>query len=296
MDILRFLRKGRVHLTQLDPEKEEKNTPQLLEMISNSGTDGIIIAGSTNVNSENLLKLLYDCKRIDLPKIVAPSSPEMVPPEVCKKILPCYTSEPLADYMLVYDVINAEDPAFITGKHKEWYKMFYNAGIEPPSRSCCEEMAYIPCSHSGTVIKVVPIDPDFRTDNIVGLMMVGARRHPIVYLETTGLDVKLTGIKVSEYVREGRKFTSLSGFKDLIIISGGGIRSEEEARERLEAGANAINVGDPLYFDDQPYGHAIYLSTIRGAKPEIRKEYHEKLYEEIYHMKLPSNLVSFKIE
>ena len=288
MDILKLLREGRIrHLTQLDPEKEDKNTPQLLELVGKSGTDGIIIAGSTNVNSKNLLKLLYDCKSINLPKIVAPSSPEMVPPEVCKKILPCYTSEPLADYMLIYDVINAEDPYFITGKHKEWYKMFYNAGIEPPSRSCCEEMAYIPCSHYGTLLKVVRIEPDFRKNNVVGLMMVGARRHPIVYLETTGLDERLVGIKVSEYIREGRRFTSLSGFKDLIIISGGGIRSKEEAGERLEAGTNTINVGDPIYYEDQPYGHAIYLATIRGAKPEIREEYHEKLYKDIYRIDLP---------
>jgi geranylgeranylglyceryl phosphate synthase family protein len=287
MDLIRLLRERKIlHLTQVDPAKE--NTPELFEMISRAGTDGIIVAGSDNVNSENLLKTLYDLKDVKLPKIVAPSSPEMVPPEVCKKILPCYTSRPLADYMLVYDLINAKNPDFITGKHKEWYKMFYKAGISPPPRSCCEEMAYIPCTPKATVLEYAPANVSFLKEDVAAYMMVGARRHLVVYLETTGFDEKVAGVKVSELIREGRRFTSVSGFEDLVIISGGEIRSEKEAKERLEAGANAINVGNPLYYKDKAYGHAIYLSTIRGAKPEIKREYHEKLYKEIFSTKLPT--------
>jgi len=288
MNVLQFLRRERIHLTQVDPANEPKNTPELFRMIEKSGTDAIVIAGSKNVTSENLLKTLYDCKDIKLPKIVAPSHPDMVPPEVCKKILPCYTPEPLADALLVYDVLNAEDSRFITGLHKQWYKMFYESSVPIPSKECMQEIGYIPLTHHATLLEVVRTKKEFGIPEVVSWAMVGAKRHPLLYIETTGYESSLTGIEASKYVEECRKFTSLNGYPDLIIISGGGIRSVEEADKRLNAGANAINVGDPLYYEDQPCGHAIYLSTVRGAKPWISLEYHKKLYREVCSKELVS--------
>ncbi|MEM7825505.1 MAG: geranylgeranylglyceryl/heptaprenylglyceryl phosphate synthase [Candidatus Aenigmatarchaeota archaeon] len=282
-NILETLKKVK-HITQVDPEKEEKNTDKLLQLIGESGTDAVIYAGSSGVNPRNLLDVLNRSqKTIKQPKIVAPSHPSIVPPYIVEKIL--YSSPPLADYLLIYDVLNAQDFEFLVGRHKDWDKEFYLSNKLPPVRYAVE-IGYILITHDATVKKVVPIDEDFSVENILSYASVGARRHNLLYLETTGYDSTITGIEPSVYIRKIREWTTEIGFPDVYLISGGGIRSEEEARKRLKAGADAINVGNPLYSPDQTLGHRIYLSTIRGAKPKITLEEHNELYKRLYSVSL----------
>jgi len=272
---------GVKHFTQIDPDKEEQNTDKLLKLVGESGTDAVIYAGSSGVDPRNLIDILKRSQGvIKQPKFVGPNRPDVVPPLVVEKIL--YSDPPLADYFLIYDVLNTQDVDLIVGRHKKWDEMFYLENKQPPIKYAIE-IGYIVVTHNSTIKKIVqPKEEEYKIPDIASYASVGARRHSILYLETTGYDPKLGGIEPSEYVSRIRKWTTEIGFPNLYIISGGGIRSEEEARKRLEAGADAINVGNPLYFPDQKLGHRIYLETIRGAKPEISLKEHKKLYKRLF--------------
>ena len=275
MELVEKLKKLNIkHFTQIDPDKE--NTDELYELVGKSGTDAVIFAGSSGVTQANLFDTLKKSKKyIKQLRIVAPSDPDQLPPKLVDEIL--YSG--LADGLFIYDVINSKDSEFITGRHQRWQKQFYLEGKLPPSKHEMNEIAYIPVTHNSTVRKIVPIDDNFSIEDVVSWACVGRSRHSIVYLETTGYDINRTGIEPATYIRKIRSRLAEIGYPDTYIISGGEIRSEEEARKRLEAGADAINVGNPLYFDDQKRGWEIYLATIRGAKPDIDIKYHEKLLQ-----------------
>jgi len=290
MDIVqKFRLRGVRHCTQIDPANEDKNTDSLFKLIGNSGTDAVIYAGSEGVSTKNLLTVLERSKKyISQIKVVAPSSPEVTDVRACKKIL--YSNPPLADAILPYVVLNSTDPKFVNALHKDWYSSWYSEDEEIPTGKI-REIPYIVISQKGTIRRKVPIDEDFSVKNIVGYATIGAMRSsvhgiPLLYIETTGYDKNDTGIEPTEYIRACRDWTDRIGFSNLYLISGGEVRDENEARRRIEAGADAINVGNPLYFNDQQFGHSVYLSTIRGVKPEITLDEHKKLYEKLYSVTL----------
>lgn len=260
------------HITQPDPANE--NPDYLLELIGRSGTDCIIPVGSGGYDQKGLLEIL---KRLQIyapqqKKFVAAYHPSLLSPEVTKEI---FLSPKPPDGILVYDVMNSPSAEFSVGYQKLWHRMYLEKNELPPSSVA--EMGYIVMTTTGTIKKIVPLDEDLSINNIVSYACVAARRHPIIYLETTGLEEK---IEPSEYLREIRRRTTEIGYPDVFIISGGRIRTEEGARKRIKSGADAINVGDPLYEGKE--GLEAWLSTIRGVKPEISREYHQKLIEELF--------------
>jgi len=275
------------HLTQVDPANEERNDEKLVRLVAESGTDGIIFAGTDDVNAKNLEETLEKFNEVDLVKIVAPSSPEMVPVELCKKIL--FSSQPLADWICPYVPYNAKDAKYITQLQKAWFGEWLSKG-ESILLDRIRELPYLIVSHHGTVVKKVPVDEDFSVKNIASYAAVammrgslcayaGDRRMcspPWLYLETTGYDKSLTGVEPVEYVKACREVANKLGFR-VYMISGGEIRNAEEARKRIEEGADAVNVGNRLYEEDRAEGYKAYLSTIRGAKPYISLRQHEKL-------------------
>lgn len=266
------LRKIR-HFTQIDPAKE--NSDILLQIIGESPTEGIIYAGSGGYDGRVLLDILKRSQKyIPQKKFPAPFTPAIFPPEVSDQVF--LSTPPLANGVLIYSVINSSNPEFIIGSHKDWYRKYFESKKLPPLYSL--EMGYLIVSTKGTIKKIVPLDEDLSIDNIVSYACAAAPRYPIIYLETTGLEG--WNITPSEYLREIRRRLTEIGYQDKFIISGGGIRSEEEAKLRLDSGADAINVGDPIY--ESKEGLEDWLSTILGAIPETKVEQSKELIEELF--------------
>ncbi|MFP4117125.1 MAG: phosphoglycerol geranylgeranyltransferase [Candidatus Aenigmatarchaeota archaeon] len=219
------------HITKVDPDKEISQ--EKLDRVVESGTDALMISGTQGVTQEklrNTLDMLEDC---DLPKILEPSDPSTV----------LYDG---FDDIYVPSVVNAKDPTWIMGHHKNWAIEF------DPKWSAITKEAYIVLNPESAVGMVTQAKTDLTPEEVAAYATIAEKYYdfPIIYIEYSGT---FGDPKVVKAVKEA--------LDEAHLFYGGGIKSEEQARKMAEY-ADSVIVGNVIYEDDLD----VYLSTVKGSK------------------------------
>lgn len=207
------------HVFKLDPDKEISD--EHLDRICTSGTDAIVVGGSTGVTFDNTIDLLARVRRYELPCVSEISTIEAVVPGF--------------DLYLIPVVLNSRQGQWITGRHREALKQF---GKMLPWESLIPE-GYVVLNEYSTVARLTQADANLDRQDVIACANLTEKlfRLPVCYLEYSG---KFGDMDLVREVRDTLEESQL--------FYGGGIDSAERARQALAA-ADTIVVGNIIYED-----------------------------------------------
>ena len=209
----------KMHMTLIDPDDQSpEKAAEIAKAAKNAGTDAIMIGGSTGITKELMDETIKEIKKsIDIPVIIFPNS---------ASVLSQY-----ADALYFMSLLNSEDREMLIGQQVKGAIYVKKLGLEPVP------MGYIIVEPGMTVGKVgraklVPRErPDIAVAYALAAQYLGMR---LVYLEAgSGAPEPVP----AEMVR------TVKNEIDVPLIVGGGIRTEEQARELSRAGADIIVTG-----------------------------------------------------
>ncbi|ADH98269.1 geranylgeranylglyceryl phosphate synthase family protein [[Bacillus] selenitireducens MLS10] len=205
------------HVFKLDPAKALSDED--LEAVCESGTDAVIIGGSTDVTDENTLEMLMRVRRYSVAAALEVSTISSVVPGF--------------DYYLIPSVLNTRQVTFLNGLHHRALKQF---GHMMHMEEVLSE-GYCVLNPDSSVAQVSDADTDLDEEDIVAYArMTDQLFHmPIFYMEYSGVygDPK-TVSAVNDVLGKSQLFY------------GGGIERPEQAAE-MAAYADTVVVGNVIY-------------------------------------------------
>ncbi len=241
------------HVTKVDPAKELPSDLEVLE-----GTDLILVGGSDGVTETNTLEAIraIDEHLPSVPVCQEPNGSSHVSREI-----------DAVDALAVPAVYNGDRDHFV-GKHVD---LFTEIGRKPekPSARVCQSWAtssrrkastWSPNSPRSCSARVRRPEPrvrggrsrrrrvDVDPDQVAGTALATETfyRFPIFYVEYSGTYGGPADVEAaSRYLEE------------TTLLYGGGIDSAKKATEILEAGADAIVVGDCFHDDPETFRETI---------------------------------------
>ncbi|MFB6216486.1 MAG: heptaprenylglyceryl phosphate synthase [Candidatus Aenigmatarchaeota archaeon] len=219
------------HITKVDPDK--KNTQELLDRVVERGTDALMISGTQRITRDKVENILGMLEEHDIPKILEPSNPESV----------IYEN---FDEIYVPSVVNARNPEWIMGQHKDWAVNF------DPKWDRITKEAYIVLNPESAVGMVTQSITDLSKEEVAAYAKIAEKYYefPIVYIEYSGT------FGDPDVVREVSET-----LEDAKLFYGGGIKSAEQSRTMAEY-ADTVIVGNVIYEED----FEVFQSTVDGAK------------------------------
>ncbi|PID04597.1 MULTISPECIES: heptaprenylglyceryl phosphate synthase [unclassified Sporosarcina] len=219
------------HAFKIDPAKSISDDH--VEMIAESGTDGVIIGGSDGVTLENVLDLLARFRRFSVPLALEVSTVESVTPGF--------------DYYFIPTVLNTTDSKWLNGLHHEALREY---GHMMNFDELVTE-GYCILNPDCTAAKVTGVDcvPDEEDVQAYARMAEHLFSLPIFYLEYSGQ------YGDPQIVRSAKELLT-----NTRLFYGGGIRSTEQAKE-MAAIADTVVVGNVVYDDLQ-----VAIKTVDAVK------------------------------
>ncbi len=217
--------KGAAYLVLLDPDKLTQNKlAGFLKHCERSGVDGFLVGGSLMVNGD--FESFVEKVKINtnLPSIIFPGSITQV--------------SSFADAILFLSVVSGRNAEHLIGKHVLAAPSIKKSGIEPIST------AYILVESGSTTTAVymsgsLPVPrnkPEIAAATALASEYLGMK---LIYLEAgSGADNSVP----NEMVK------AVSSQCTIPVVVGGGIRSPQTAKEKVENGASIIVTGN--YFED----------------------------------------------
>jgi len=207
------------HAFKLDPAKQLDDS--VLEMLAESGTDGIIVGGTDDITLEGVLHLLARLRRFAVPIALEVSDAEAVTFGF--------------DYYFIPTVLNASDVKWMNGVHLDALKEFGHM------------MKWEEVAAEGYCI----LNPDCKAAQLTGAteplakedVVAYARmaehlfRLPIFYMEYSGIYGDPQFVSAAASVLEETR-----------LVYGGGIATAGQAAE-MAAVADTIVVGNVIYDD-----------------------------------------------
>ncbi|MCC7430920.1 geranylgeranylglyceryl/heptaprenylglyceryl phosphate synthase [bacterium] len=215
--------KGAIYVPLLDPDKKSLSEIETLVVSAEkSGADAIFVGSSILVRNsfQECLKRIKDS--CTLPVIIFPG-------------LFNYVCE-YADAILYLSLVSGRNPDLLIGEHVKSAPLLKSIGLEPIST------AYLLVSSGVTTsvefmsnTKPIPRNkPDIALAHALAAEFIGMK---LIYLEAG------SGAKESvpeEMIRAVKSVTTIP------IICGGGIRTPEEAKKKVKAGASIVVTGTVL--------------------------------------------------
>lgn len=207
------------HVFKLDPDRII-GEPEL-EAVCTSGTDAIIVGGSSGVTYENTEALLERITRYKIDCALEVSELDVIVPGF--------------DLYLIPMVLNAKSPEWLIGHHARAIERY--GSFIPWDRLVPE--GYIVLNSEATVARITEADTSLDAAAAVGYAGAGDKlmRLPIVYVEYSGRFGDM------ELVREVRRQLT-----DARLFYGGGITNAETARQAA-AVSDTVIVGNAIYSD-----------------------------------------------
>ncbi|WP_277468334.1 MULTISPECIES: heptaprenylglyceryl phosphate synthase [unclassified Paenibacillus] len=223
------------HVFKLDPDRELGDRE--LDAICRSGTDAILVGGSTGVTYENTTGLLSRLRSYELPCALEVSELEAAVPGF--------------DVYMIPMVLNTPDTDWILGHHRRAIERF---GSLIPWEMVLTE-GYIVLNEDSSVARLTNADSRLSgraaaayaeiADKLMGL--------PVVYLEYSGM---FGNMDVVREVRESVEHSQL--------FYGGGITGVAEA-EQAAALSDTVVVGNIIYRDVRQA-----LLTVQAVKKTLK--------------------------
>lgn len=211
---------GAIHLTLIDPEKMSlKSASRIAREAESSKTAAIMIGGSTFISTSHLDNTIKAMKKtVGIPVILFPNNVTAISKH--------------ADAIWFMSLLNSLDPYFIVGAQVLGAPLIKKFGLE------AIPLGYIVVGQGATVgiigrASPIPYDkPELAAAHALAAQYLGMR---FVYLEAG------SGAKQpvpNEMIRMVKDLVSVP------LIVGGGIRSGEQVKEKVNAGADIIVTGN----------------------------------------------------
>jgi phosphoglycerol geranylgeranyltransferase len=211
---------GAIHVTLLDPEKARPEAAaKTAREAEKDRTAAIMVGGSTLTSTSQLEGTVEAIKKaVKIPVILFPNNIT----GICR----------FADAIWFMSLLNSADPYFIVGAHVLGAPLVKQFGLEPMS------LGYIIVGEGGAASvmgRAFPIPfnkPELAAAHALAAEYLGMR---FVYLEAG------SGVKQSvppDMIKMVKSMISVP------LIVGGGIRSGEQVRRIVDAGANIIVTGN----------------------------------------------------
>lgn len=207
------------HVFKLDPDRELSD--DALQRICQSGSDALIVGGSSGVTFDNTVDLLSRIRRFTVPCALEVSHIDAIVPGF--------------DYYFIPTVLNANDVRWVTGLHQEAIRTF---GARLPWHMMHAE-GYIVMNPEATVAQLTEAQTELDVADVVAYARLAEKLFhlPIVYIEYSGVFGNMNIVKqVRQALEHARCFY------------GGGINSLKRAQEAA-AVADTIVVGNVIYDD-----------------------------------------------
>ena len=237
--IMDRISKGTMHLTLLDPGKQSAEEAAVIaKRATDSGTDAIMIGGSTNITQENLDATAKAIREVcNLPAIYFPSGAHAISGH--------------CDAIFFMSMVNSTDIKMVIGEQVSGSLITRKLNLEPIS------MGYIIVEPGMKVGEVGRADP-IRHDDLQSAMSYALACEYLgmsfVYLEAgSGADRPVP----PEMIRAVKDILSVP------LIVGGGIRTPAAAETARLAGANAIVTGT---FVERCSDYSELENVIRASK------------------------------
>jgi len=222
------------HIVKIDPDKDLPPGETFADVAA-TGTDAIEVGGTTGMNEEKMARAVEQCGEYDVPVYIEPSN------------LSSVVHSDLHDGYLVPIVLNAGDPAWITGMHKEWARL---DGEIDWDRVWTE--AYVVMNPEASVASYTEANCNLDADDVAAYAKIAENllNQEIVYVEYSGTlgDPDIVG-------------AAADALDETTLFYGGGIGDYDAARTMASV-ADTIIVGN-LVHDE---GCAAVRETVRGAK------------------------------
>ncbi len=205
------------HMFKLDPDRSISD--EALDKICMSGTDAILVGGSSGVTFDNTVDLLSRIRQYEVPCVLEVSNPDAAVPGF--------------DHYLIPMVLNTSNPDWLIGHQQRAVREF---GSMLPWEIVFAE-GYIVLNGDATAAKVSEANANLATSDVIAYAQVADRlmRLPFIYIEYSGMFGDM------ELVRSVRQ-----KLHQAQLIYGGGITNLEQARQAA-ASADTIVVGNILY-------------------------------------------------
>ncbi|MFD0673571.1 heptaprenylglyceryl phosphate synthase [Cohnella sp. GCM10027633] len=227
------------HVFKLDPERDISE--ESLDRLCLSGTDAILVGGSSGVTFDNTVDLLARIRRYEVPCALELSDASC--------------GVPGFDGYFVPSVLNAGSADWLIGRHAAALADF---GHLLPWEDVVGE-AYLVLNPDSTVARVTNARTDLTAAEAVAYAQVADRlwNVPVLYVEYSGTfgDMALVA-RVRDSLKQAH------------LIYGGGIDSPERARAAAEV-ANTVVVGNIIYSNLEAA-----LSTVTAANEPIKEQGH----------------------
>lgn len=219
------------HVFKLDPEKEIHD--DVLDVICMSGTDAIMVGGSTGVTYENTVDLMSRVRRYELPCVQEVSDLEAVAPGF--------------DLYMVPMVLNTPDPTWILERHHQGIERY---GYMIPWDLLVTE-GYIVLNPDATVAKLTRANAQISEGSVAAYAQIADKlmNLPVVYLEYSGIFGEMDTVR-----------TVRRSLDNAQLFYGGGITTAERAAEAASV-ADTVVVGNVIYDD-----LAQALETVKAVK------------------------------
>ncbi|WP_223065889.1 heptaprenylglyceryl phosphate synthase [Paenibacillus caui] len=205
------------HVFKLDPDRSL--TDEELEAVCLSGTDAIIVGGSSGVTYDNTVELLSRVRQYELPCVLEVSDLEAVVPGF--------------DLYLIPMVLNTKNPEWLIGRHSEAVERF---GYLIPWDMVIPE-GYIILNPASTAGILTEADGTLSASKAAAYAQAAERlmSMPIIYLEYSGMfgDMELVAA-VRRSIGQTRLFY------------GGGVADAETARQAAQV-SDTVVVGNIIY-------------------------------------------------
>lgn len=232
--ILENIKYGRIrHLTLLDPEKSGPDRIEgLIEFIERSGSDAIMVGGSTNTGSKLVDDVVVSIKRLTKkPVILFPSSPEALSAH--------------ADAIFFLSLLNSESLNYVVGYQVQSARLLKKSMMEVIS------VAYLVFEPGMTVGRVGKAKLIGRDDVSKALDYASAAElmgFQAIYLEAGSGAPKSIDPDLVKAVCDD---------VTIPVIVGGGIRDPGTAKKMLFAGASAVVTGTIAESDPSALGKIV---------------------------------------
>ncbi|CAN7162420.1 heptaprenylglyceryl phosphate synthase [Paenibacillus sp. LjRoot153] len=207
------------HVFKLDPDRDISD--EALDRLCLSGTDAILVGGSSGVTFDNTVDLLSRIRQYEVPVALEISNQEAIVPGF--------------DLFLIPVVLNADDPKWIVGQHHEALKE-YGALLN------WDEIVaegYIILNREATAAQLTSARTDLDAKDVTAYARMADKlfHMSIVYLEYSGTFGDMELVRRTRQVLEKAR-----------LLYGGGIDSLEKAQQAADA-ADTIVVGNIIYSD-----------------------------------------------
>lgn len=219
------------HVFKLDPDKLIDDAD--LERVCLSGTDAVIVGGSSGVTYDNTADLLSRVRRYEVPCTLELSDSDAAVPGF--------------DLYFIPVVLNTPDGDWITGLHQKALKEYGN--VLDWDRVVPEGYVILNPRSMAARVSGALAPADARDLKAYGMLADRLFRMPVFYVEYSGIWGDMS------WVREAK-----TALRNARLFYGGGIRTPEQAREALDA-ADTIVVGNLIY-ENLP----LALATVPGGR------------------------------